>query len=509
MAKEAYMSLMNRVKNSFRAFKSDSWFDEVSGRGSVFDKTNRSQGFRIFRTPYERMKQYQSNGFLQNIIEQPAEDATREWITVTTNRDEDLKINRLIEKRMEELGIRKKISDFIKFSRMYEKGSMLYYGVNADKAQTPNVLTEPLSLNTINRIDFINVIEEPDRFYFFILNRYDPTKADYNKVQFYIMGNQVHESRISWICYNWYPLELMGVSIIETVQDAVGAQDSALWSASSMAQDLASNVFTSDLVGTASPDKLAEMLWALKNQKNTQSVIGLKPGELWDKVTYTLTGIKELFEFIKECLAAVSRMPVSILFGKAHGVITAQEYDALGYYNNVAKFQEIEIRPIIKKIGDMIIHEQLGEIWAALGGAVDGLDWNFTFESLYKLDPKGQSEKELSDATRDEKDITNGKLSPQEARALDPRMDELKDFTSPDERAAAMVYASKLPAIDPGSQGEQTKGGINIQVDPIHGGADPEVRAATEEKQGIVKPDVITNFGMRTVKDTLNKSESI
>ncbi len=410
-------------------FQTDAFFDPISGRGNGEDKTQRLLGQRVYRTPYERMKQYQASGFLQNITKQPAEDATREFIDVTTNRDDDLKINRMIEKRLDDLQIRKKIKDMVRFSRMYEKGSMLFYGVDEDVPMTDAVLTRPMDLNKLKRINYINVIEEPDRFYFFILNRYDPTKDDYNKVSFYIMGRQVDASRLDWIVEDWYPMELMGLSQIETCIDAVNALDSALWSCSSLMMDMASTVFTSDLVSTLSPDKLYEVLWSLKNQKNTQSVVGLKPGETFEKVTYTLTGIKEIFDFLMDYNQAVSRMPQKILFGTAQGIIGAGEYDSLNYYAQIAKFQEHELRPILKHIIDMIIHEQTGKIFMVLGGGVDQLDYDFKFKSLYKIAPLDEATMQYQAAQRDSLDIQDGKLSPEEARTLDPRMDELEDFT--------------------------------------------------------------------------------
>ena len=486
------MTIRQRLSNAAKTlFKTDSFYDPISGRGGQDDRVSRVVGQRTYKTPYDRMKYYQASGFIQNIIEQPAEDATREFIDVTTNQDEDLKINRLIEKRLEDLGVRKKLKDMVRFSRMYEKGSMIFYGVDTNVPQTDEVLTQPLDLATLNKINYINVIEEPDRFYFFILNRYDPTKADYNKVTFYIMGREVHESRISWIVNNWYPLELMGVSIMETVEDAVKAQDAALWSSASLMTDMATNIFTSDLVSTLSPDKLYELLWSLKNQKNTQSVVGLKPGETFQKSTYSLTGMKEVFDFICDNLSAVSRMPRNILFGKAHGVVTAGEYDTLNYYSNISKFQELELRPVIKQIIDMVIHEQYGEIYKALGAAgVEELDVDFKFKSLYKIDPMSEADMQLKIAQRDSTDIQSGKMSPEEARTLDTRMDELKDFETGTERNESIYkFGNQAATVEKDADSpNNTAAEVKTVTYPA---------AKAEEEKGL--PDVKSNFGFREV----------
>jgi uncharacterized protein len=149
--------------------------------------------------------------------------------------------------------------------------------------------------------------------------------------------------------------------------------------------------------------------------------------------------MKEVFDFIIDNLAGVSEIPKSILLGKAHGVVTAGEYDTLNYYSKVAQFQENRARPIIDKIIDMIIREQRGEIWGALGGQVDDLDWDYEFNTLWVLDPAAQADVDLKNAQRDAADFTTGKATSSELRELDPRYSDLQ---TPE--AAAIAEAAKV-----------------------------------------------------------------
>ncbi|WP_154644855.1 anti-CBASS protein Acb1 family protein, partial [Leptospira interrogans] len=90
----------------------DELYSEVTGRGTEIDKLKQlAPASRIF-DPEECRSWYRANGFLANIVDAPAEDATREWITIRTNLDkEDDKssISRLIQNRLTELGFREKL----------------------------------------------------------------------------------------------------------------------------------------------------------------------------------------------------------------------------------------------------------------------------------------------------------------------------------------------------------------------------------------------------------------
>ena len=119
---------------------------------------------------------YDSNGFIQNIIDAPAEDATKEWIRISTNRDvEDvesglpaLDISRKILNRLEELDLQSKLKDLIHNQRLFHNGGILFYGVDCEVPQTHDMLREPMPHN-IRKLEFINSIES-DYVAFLILS---------------------------------------------------------------------------------------------------------------------------------------------------------------------------------------------------------------------------------------------------------------------------------------------------------------------------------------------------
>jgi hypothetical protein len=388
----------------------------------------RLTGQKKFRSSLEYRNLYEANGFIQNIVDQPAEDATREWITIKVNTEGDDDIARKIENRMTELHVREKMEELIKCSRTYSRGGMLYYGVIAGVPQTDEQLAKELPIKTLQEIDYINVLDDMDKVSFKNKNTTDPTKKEYNEIEFSIHGRVVHPSRVSWLVNGFNYQNLDGMSIVGTIYDAIVAQDNALWSVSSLVGDMATKIFKSDMITKMSPERRGELLAKLKHLMNTQSALALAKDEDFNKLIYNVTGMKELFDFIFDNLSGVSRMPKNIMLGKAHGVVTAGEYDTINYYAQVAKEQENKHRPIIEKIVDMIVHEQKGEIWAELSGKVEDLDWEFEFNPLWKLDPSSQADVDLKSSQRDQIDFNIGKAGPEELRQLDDRYGELEDF---------------------------------------------------------------------------------
>jgi phage-related protein (TIGR01555 family) len=443
-----------RVNKIFEGLKKrfDSLYDPLTTRGSLTDKTKRTRGRISFNIDDYNKGLYVANGFFRNIVDGPADDATREWIKIKVNKDdeevesEDEKnIARMIMNRLEELGVQKKIRELIRYSRMNSKGAYLYYGILGDDAQ--NDLSKKLP-DQIKKIDFINIIDNSDKVQITNLNAVDPTKKQYNEMQFSIAGQIIHPSRLSWLVNSFMPVEMSGISIIQIVEDAVKAQDSGLWSVASILASMALKIFTSDEITNLSITQKAELLAKIRHLMDTQSVMALKSDEKFEQLQFNVTGAKEIFDFIFDNLSGVCGIPKNILLGKAHGVVTAGEYDTIGYYANIAKFQENDIKPILIKIIDMINRESEGDIFKTLGENVSELDYEIEFNSLWQLDPATQADVDLKGAQRDQIDITMCKINPAEARKLDKRYAELEPFVMDRPTVPPNMDRPSIPPID-------------------------------------------------------------
>lgn len=427
------MNLKNKITDIKDRFKIayDSFVDPYTSRGSSDDRTERLVGSRIVKTNQSNYSMYEADGLLQNIIESPADDAIRSWFTISTNRDGDeLKIGDFILDRLNELGVKQKIRDLIKYSRINNNGAFLYFGIYSNTPQTD--LSIPID-QEIDKIDFINLIQDSDKISLINSNKTDFTVKGFNGVDFYFLGRKIHPSRLVWLVNNFDYNKMMGISIVETVADAIKAMDSTLWSVHSLMQMLRLFVFKSEYLIGLPPAKMTEVLQQFRYIIDTQSAMGLSPDESLELQHTQFQGLDPLFTFLYDNLGGKAKMPKNILLGKSHGVVTAGEYDTLNYYANVSKFQENTLGPVVlKPIIDLIIRERSGKVYKYK----DGLTYEIEFNSLWQLDPLSESDKNLKDSQRDSTDIQSGKITPDEARELDPRysdLDPLSDMDIEDE----------------------------------------------------------------------------
>jgi len=427
---------MGIIKSAFQRItgRFDALVDPDTERGGADDKTTRLRGNLSINTNLYNLGLYYKNGFLQNIIDQPAEDCTREWIKLRTTiddeeteTDEEKEISEMVEERLKEIGLQQKITELVRYSRMFAKGSFLYYGIIGENVQNKAILNQPLP-EVVQSIDFINVIDDPDRVQLQIDNKTDPTIKNYNEVRFFMNGFEIHPSRLSWLVNSFLPMQESGISVVQTVEDAIKAQDSALWSVSSMLADMALKIFKSDDIAGLSITEKAKLLSKIKHLTNTQSVMALMKDEDFQKLIWNATGLKDVFEFVFDNLGGLAKIPRRILLGQSHGIVTGGEFDTLNYYANIAKTQENKLKPIIQKVIDMVKIEQRGQIYQKLGERVSEVNIDFTFNNLWILDPKTEADTNHINAQRDQIDQMIGKTNAAELRTLDERYKGLGEF---------------------------------------------------------------------------------
>lgn len=405
--------LGRRIKAAFDGFR-----DPVTGRGSRFDRTRRLQGQGSSYSDSELYDLYTANGFMQRIINAPADDATREWFEIETADDENA---RLIQERMKELKFKAKLRELIKYASIYPKGSGIFMGVFAANVRDQRALAEPMP-STILKIDFINLMADPGDFSIHAGFQRDATKRDFDEISFRIGAQEVHRSWVLWLVNEFNHRKTDGISKVDTVYDAVSAQDSALWSVSTLMQVLSLLVLKSDELIGMSKEEQGETLKHARTWVDSQAMVGLGKNEMLERLDTQFSGIKDLLDFVFQNISGSSQIPVNILLGRAQGVLTAAEEDTINYYNGISRFQEVKLEPIIRQLIDVIIKERRGRLWGRTGGK---LEYDINFNSLWEMSPTLKADVEKKNAERDSLDIQDAKATPEEARKLDPRFEML------------------------------------------------------------------------------------
>lgn len=391
--------------------------------------------------PSEARKYYESNGFIANIIDSVADDATREGIELQTNRDKDnsatgekgLGISRILLNRMEDLKLMSRIREHIKNSRLHSNGSLLFWGILADLPQTNSQLALKMP-DTIRKLQFINVIE-PDRY---SVNRlsYDPLSSLWHEPSISIAGTTLDPSRFHWLVNSWVWDNMRGVSVLEKIYDGIMAIDTALWSVTSVLFELAVKVLKTDKIDS-SPQQMMDYLRLLRRSLSTQSTAMLGEKESLERLGNTGisdSNLDSLLNFVFEVLSGLSKIPKSKIMGKTQSVINiggGSDGDDLSYNEMVHTFRELEVRPIINRFIELEIRSTQGEIYQQLGGNYKALDWEFKFKPLYKATPSSEADTYLKNAQGDQIYNTIGVLGADSTKQMRfPQMEKFSDYTS-------------------------------------------------------------------------------
>ncbi len=439
--KDSKTSGVKPARRNKLAQRFDSFLNNRTGMGSSRDKTRLIRpGLQTIISSSEAREWYKTNGFVQAIVDAPAEDSTREWIDISTNFDDDdqergvtgKNISRIIMNRLDELKAKKSIRKLVRNSGIYNHGGFMFIGTIENAAQSEKTLSNPIK--DLRKVEFLNVFGP--EFGHAQANNLSVTKADFGRPTMFTLGSgapgstDVHESRVVWLVRKFEEQDNFGISTIQTILDSILAQDTALWSATHMAMEMAIKVLKSPEVKNMKKGDIASTVEGMSNQMSTMAMLLLRDDETFDKKTFQISGMKELFDFIFENLAGMSQIPKSRIMGNSQGVITAGQYDTINYYENVRRFQENDLREIIERLIAMIVVESGGPVKKAMGQQLEELDWSFEFNPLWVPDPSEKSRIDLQNAQTDNLYFTTGVKSSDEIRK--DRFPELEDFEPDD-----------------------------------------------------------------------------
>ena len=114
-------------------------------------------------------------------------------------------------------------------------------------------------------------------------------------------------------------------------------------------------------------------------KSNTNTAI-LDANERYEKLTTNVTGIADLLDRFMLALSAVTRIPVSLLFGRsAAGLNATGDNDVRNFYDAVKQEQESKLRGVLEKL--------IRYIMISKDGPFDGVepeDWLLQFVPLWQ-----------------------------------------------------------------------------------------------------------------------------
>lgn len=396
--------------------RTDGMRNEETGEGSEDDPLLLSHPVKdvIFGEAW-----YAAHGLVQQLCDIPAQDAVREWFDLHVNLDgehketpDEKQLARAIMNRLDELKAKKRIEDWIKYSRRYAEGAVLYAGIKMD---IPELTLTDRPVGDPIKVVFLNVIWPPH----FSRTRKGQIgiMPDWHDHEFRVGGVTVHESRLKWICRRYIPEYDTGVSVPESISLAVRANHSALKTVAKMADEFFVKVLKTD--GSWIPkDEMMNFLRTIKRKLTSLGVIRIGKDDELTRPALSIQGIKEMLDFIWENISALTGIPRMRVTGNAQGKLAGAENDLRTYYDWIrSEFQQGDIRDALDWLTRFIIRERDSEVAKLLDGRSEKLDWEFIPRALWQVDGKTGAEIRKLDAETDKTDIDSGVLAPSEARA--------------------------------------------------------------------------------------------
>ncbi|SFP18397.1 DUF1073 domain-containing protein [Salibacterium halotolerans] len=404
-------------------------FMQTAGKGGEQDPLVRQQaGDWALLSDEEITRLYAGNQIIQNIVDIPAEDATREWITLEM---EDEKLARALEKRLETLNAPEAIEKMVAYDRLRGDG---FVSIGVTQGGRQWTLDDPINIKSLRSIDYLHPFSRLKLTKFLInVDPFDPSFGDVEKYQINPghttmddspLQRDVHKSRLLHLQTKRIEDRDWGQSILEPMKDIITVFDTSLWSVGQILYDFTFKVFKSNQAEGMTKEDMREAQMLMDYMFRTEALAIIESDEELKKEATQVNGVEQLLTFVWDVLAGSAKMPKSHLLGQQSGTISGAQYDSLNYYARIAGTQENFLRPKIEYLVRLLL-------WASdePGGQIDPdtIDWKVKFNPLWRLDDQTDADIRKKQAETDSIYLKNQVLTPDEVRQKRFEMGSLMD----------------------------------------------------------------------------------
>jgi len=418
---------------------------------------------------------YGGDGFAKKIIDLIAEEMTREWIDL--NGDQDTYLIKYLEK----LKAQQCFCDLVRWSRLFG-GAIIIIGANDGKN-----LDEELNLNNIKTIEFLRVIDRSEILVYPKDYYLDPLNEKYGQVEFYTITPNlygivneksyvVHSSRVLRLEGDIVPNFMKkinkgwGFSILQTIYSRlIGLLQSYEYS-SEIIHEFIINVFSiknlaSTLQTASGEERIKKRMEIVNYSKSVINSVVIEAGtEDYKKETTNIAGLTDLINTLEMSLAAVTGIPYMILMGRSpSGLNATGDNEIRGWYDRISMMQEQQIKPLLKKLLEIIVLAEDCEFTGDLD------DVTIEFNPLWQYEQKDLVTMRNQQAQTDAVYLERGVLQEQEVRdsrfgdnySFDTKLDESIDLDSSNDDEELKEQMAQMQEMIKGAAGSQVTPELN------------------------------------------------
>jgi len=338
--------------------REDGWSSLLSGFGTRRDpseSTNISASPRLTRNAVEEV--YRADGIGRRIVDLPAEEMTRKWVTVEGQNHK----RRQVE--LNDLDARQKFARALRWAGLYG-GAVMVMLIRDGSAD----LAEPLNEGAIQGVDDLIVYDRHQVTWTEQDISNDPRSVYFGRAERMTiqpiagMPYIVHRSRVLMFDGEDVPDRMRqqnngwGDSRLQPVYRALGRYAESLGGTSQIIRDFVTPVLAmknlSDLIASGQENLVRKRLEILGV---SQSMLNLRlidaDSEVYTKHASSVSGIDKLLQELKNNLSACTGIPQTRLFGKsADGMNATGEGDARDFYDAIASEQQDKLMPNVRQL---------------------------------------------------------------------------------------------------------------------------------------------------------------
>lgn len=340
----------------------DGWLNLYTGIGTSRDKT-----IHTTFSSYEYLDDTMlsdllvGDGFAQKISKAPANDMTREWVTVN-NDDENEILNKLKDLKSEKL-----FNLAIRWKRHFG-GSIIIMGINDGRE-----LHEPVDTNNIKSVDYLRVYDRTNISLTTINFMAEPNDPHYGEPEFYTVtpkysapynvhwtrclvfkGEPVPNNRNAGTFWYW------GMSVLQPIWDQIKDLGGAERNISKLLYEFVIGKYKikglSKLMAENKWEQVKKMIDIIDLGKSSiQALLLDADGDDFSRDSANVSGLDKIVDRFMMFLSGVADIPVTKLFGRsAAGENATGEGDEKNYYADIRSQQKNDLIPEIQILVDYI-----------------------------------------------------------------------------------------------------------------------------------------------------------
>jgi len=469
-------ALASAKSHAFARF--DSWVNEFTGFSTWRDKTTYGKFAPSGRlSDSELSALYHGDDIAARIVDAIPQEMLREGFDVLTG---DAKLDAYISERLEQLRVRDRFVEAMRWARLYGGGALLIGADDGHDATSPLVPEDADDLRYLHPID---------RRMLWPLEWYPADHAKFGEPRIYAvtivggtesMVSTVHESRL--ILFRGAPTDVYeraryaswDLSVLQRPYEVLRSFNVGWKAVEVMLTDANQGVFRmsglADMIASGEQKLLRDRLQINELYRSVVRalVVDADSNEGFDRQATSFADIPQVLDKLMLRMAASVPMPVTILMGQSPaGMNATGESDFRWFYDGLRSNQTRDLAPRLRRVIDVMLRAQ-----SSPTGGVVPKTMTITFPPLWTETPLAEAQRRQAIATTDASYVQAGVLLPEEVA--------LSRFT-PQGFGDEIVLSDKGRAERERVLDEDLAGMQGGQRDELNDDADPTTSAPADE----------------------------